>query len=71
MLKHLFTDFDNFCGLLDIYKIETIGDAYVAAGGLHKKSKTHAEQIAWMGLLMNESASNNKTHKEEEIKVKN
>jgi class 3 adenylate cyclase len=69
MLKRLYTDFDNYCGILDIYKIETIGDAYVAAGGLHKPSLTHAQQMAWMSLLMMESASNNTNHKGEKIKV--
>jgi guanylate cyclase soluble subunit alpha len=69
MLKRLYTDFDNYCGLLDIYKIETIGDAYVAAGGLHKPSPTHAQQMAWMSLLMMESAANNINHKGEKIKV--
>ncbi len=71
MLKRLYTDFDNYCGMLDIYKIETIGDAYVAAGGLHKPSSTHAQQMAWMSLLMMESASNNTNHKGEKIKVTN
>ncbi len=71
MLKRLYTDFDNACGLLDIYKIETIGDAYVVAGGLHKPSKYHAQRIAWMGLIMMETASQNHTHKGERIKVSN
>ena len=70
MLKHLYTDFDHYCGLLDIYKIETIGDAYVCAGGLHRPSKTHAQQVAWMSLLMMESAAKNITHKGDTIKVK-
>jgi guanylate cyclase soluble subunit alpha len=70
MLKRLYTDFDNYCGLLDIYKIETIGDAYIVAGGLHKSSKYHAQQIAWMSLLMMDSASRNFTHKGDKIKVK-
>ena len=69
MLKRLYTDFDNACGLLDIYKIETIGDAYVVAGGLHKPTKYHAQRIAWMALIMMETASQNHTHKGERIKV--
>ena len=70
MLKHLYTDFDNYCGMLDVYKIETIGDAYVCAAGLHRPSKYHAQQVAWMALLMMESASKNITHKGDTIKVK-
>ena len=70
MLKSLYTDFDNYCGLLDIYKIETIGDAYVAAGGLHKPSIYHAQRIAWMSLLMMFAANRNFTHQGERIKIR-
>lgn len=70
MLKRLYTDFDNYCGMLDIYKIETIGDAYVAAGGLHKPSDYHAQQVSWMSLLMMNSASNNFTNKGDRIKMR-
>ena len=69
MLKRLYTCFDNYCGMLDIYKIETIGDAYILAGGLHKPSKFHAERIAWMSLLMMESSLSNFTHRGDRIKV--
>lgn len=34
--------------------METIGDAYCVAGGLHKESDTHAVQIALMALKMME-----------------
>ena len=69
MLKRLYTDFDNACGMLDVYKLETIGDAYIVAGGLHKPSKYHAQRIAWMSLMMMESANKNFTHKGDRIKV--
>ncbi|CAF0741352.1 unnamed protein product [Brachionus calyciflorus] len=70
MLKRLYTDFDNVIGLLDVYKIETIGDAYIVAGGLHRPSKYHAQQIAWMSLLMMYYASKNYTPKHNEIKIR-
>ncbi|KAM7168697.1 guanylate cyclase soluble subunit alpha-1 isoform 2-T2 [Macrochelys suwanniensis] len=54
MLNELYTRFDYQCGELDVYKVETIGDAYCVAGGLHKESKTHAVQIALMALKMME-----------------
>ncbi|XP_037554164.1 guanylate cyclase soluble subunit alpha-1 [Nematolebias whitei] len=54
MLNELYTRFDHQCGELDIYKVETIGDAYCVAGGLHKESETHAVQIALMALKMME-----------------
>ncbi|KAK7912908.1 hypothetical protein WMY93_013119 [Mugilogobius chulae] len=54
MLNELYTRFDHHCGELDVYKVETIGDAYCVAGGLHKESETHAVQIALMALKMME-----------------
>ncbi|KAJ8410815.1 hypothetical protein AAFF_G00187720 [Aldrovandia affinis] len=52
MLNELYTRFDYQCGVLDVYKIETIGDAYCVACGLHKKSDSHAKPIALMALKM-------------------
>ncbi|XP_006627884.1 guanylate cyclase soluble subunit alpha-2 [Lepisosteus oculatus] len=54
MLNELYTRFDYQCGILDVYKIETIGDAYCVAGGLHRKSDSHAKPIALMALKMME-----------------
>ncbi|XP_040188083.1 guanylate cyclase soluble subunit alpha-1 [Rana temporaria] len=54
MLNELYTLFDFHCGDLDVYKVETIGDAYCVAGGLHKESETHAFQVALMALNMME-----------------
>ncbi|XP_040274513.1 guanylate cyclase soluble subunit alpha-1 isoform X2 [Bufo bufo] len=54
MLSELYTLFDFQCGELDVYKVETIGDAYCVAGGLHKDSDTHAFQVALMALKMME-----------------
>ncbi|XP_033615790.1 guanylate cyclase soluble subunit alpha-1 [Fukomys damarensis] len=54
MLNALYTLFDQQCGELDVYKVETIGDAYCVAGGLHRQSDTHAVQIALMALKMME-----------------
>ncbi|XP_067841524.1 guanylate cyclase soluble subunit alpha-2 [Heptranchias perlo] len=54
MLNELYTRFDYQCGILDVYKVETIGDAYCVAGGLHRKSSSHAKLIALMALKMME-----------------
>lgn len=54
MLNELYTRFDHQCGFLDIYKVETIGDAYCVASGLHRKSLCHAKPIALMALKMME-----------------
>lgn len=39
---------------LFLTQIETIGDAYCVAGGLHKKVDSHAKPIALMALKMME-----------------
>ncbi|XP_046369819.1 guanylate cyclase soluble subunit alpha-2-like [Haliotis rufescens] len=70
MLNSLYTHFDNYCGLLDVYKIETIGDAYCVAGGLHRASKYHALQIAWMAIKMMKAAASQKAHDGGAIKMR-
>ncbi|KAE8627596.1 hypothetical protein XENTR_v10007060 [Xenopus tropicalis] len=54
MLNELYTRFDYQCGFLDIYKVETIGDAYCVAAGLLRQSNSHAKPIALMALKMME-----------------
>ncbi|MGH0158204.1 UNVERIFIED_CONTAM: hypothetical protein FKN15_043203 [Acipenser sinensis] len=70
MLNELYTRFDYCCGELDIYKVETIGDAYCVAGGLHKESQTHAVQIALMALKMMELSGEVMTPEGEPIKMR-
>ncbi|XP_072401486.1 head-specific guanylate cyclase [Diabrotica undecimpunctata] len=70
MLQNLYNKFDIFCGQIDVYKVETIGDAYCVAGGLHKETNTHAQQIAWMALKMIEVCSTHQTHQGEPIKMR-
>ncbi|XP_047122155.1 head-specific guanylate cyclase-like [Schistocerca piceifrons] len=70
MLQSLYSQFDVFCGQLDVYKVETIGDAYCVAGGLHKQSDTHAQQIAWMALRMIETCANHVTHDGRPIRMR-
>jgi hypothetical protein len=69
MLKSLYTEFDNYCGLLNVYKIETIGDAYIVAGGLDKPNPFKAESCALMGFVMLDISSKQRAHTGEEIKV--
>lgn len=40
MLDELYTAFDEICDLHAMYKVETVGDAYVAAAGLFPDSET-------------------------------
>ncbi|XP_077428113.1 guanylate cyclase soluble subunit alpha-1 [Vanacampus margaritifer] len=70
MLNELYTRFDHHCGELDVYKVETIGDAYCVAGGLHKESDTHAVQIALMALKMMELSDEVKTPTGEPIQMR-
>lgn len=56
-----------FFGL--ILQVETIGDAYCVASGLHKYSSIHAQQIAWMALRMIETCKTHHTHDGQPIRV--
>ncbi|XP_013141467.1 PREDICTED: head-specific guanylate cyclase isoform X1 [Papilio polytes] len=70
MLEDLYSVFDVFCEELDVYKVETIGDAYCVASGLHRKIETHAPQIAWMALRMVETCAQHLTHEGHPIKMR-
>ncbi|XP_043928537.1 guanylate cyclase soluble subunit alpha-2 [Protopterus annectens] len=70
MLNELYTRFDYQCGILDIYKVETIGDAYCVAGGLHSKTNSHAKPIALMALKMMELSEEVRTPDGEVIKLR-
>lgn len=63
LLNDLFTRFDTRADALGLEKIKTIGDAYMAAGGLPIPRADHAELCADMGLGMFEDlAAFNQEH---------
>ena len=50
LLNQIFSGFDLICEQLGLEKIKTIGDAYMAVGGLPEPRADHAEAIAQMAL---------------------
>ena len=56
LLDALFIDFDGLVDQLGLEKIKTIGDAYMAAGGVPEPIPDHADRIVRLGLSMIECA---------------
>ncbi|MGB7057082.1 MAG: adenylate/guanylate cyclase domain-containing protein [Geitlerinemataceae cyanobacterium] len=52
LLNHIFSAFDRLAERHGIEKIKTIGDAYMAVGGVPVPGKDHAKAIAYMALDM-------------------
>ncbi|EGD75959.1 hypothetical protein PTSG_00667 [Salpingoeca rosetta] len=52
MLNELFSKFDALCTKHGVYKVETIGDAYMVASGLPKADPRHADVIAAFAVEM-------------------
>jgi class 3 adenylate cyclase/putative methionine-R-sulfoxide reductase with GAF domain len=52
LLSAVFTEFDTLCDRFGLEKIKTIGDAYMAVGGLPTPRPDHAEAMADMAVAM-------------------
>ncbi|XP_019634643.1 PREDICTED: guanylate cyclase soluble subunit beta-2-like [Branchiostoma belcheri] len=61
MLNDMYLRFDRLTTVHDVYKVETIGDAYMVTGGLPIPIRTHAERVVNMGLAMHLAAANVKS----------
>ncbi|XP_031414700.1 guanylate cyclase soluble subunit beta-2 [Clupea harengus] len=52
MLNSMYSKFDRLTSIHDVYKVETIGDAYMVVGGVPISTETHAERVANFALGM-------------------
>ena len=52
LLNSLYTFFDSILEKYDVYKVETIGDAYMAVCGLPDPCENHVEQMMTMAIRM-------------------
>ena len=64
-INYCFSAFDNIIHKYNIEKIKTIGDAYMAAGGLPVVNKTHAKDVVKAAIEINKFMEE---HKQQRIK---
>ncbi|XP_058526800.1 guanylate cyclase soluble subunit beta-2-like isoform X2 [Ochotona princeps] len=52
MLNAMYSKFDRLTSVHDVYKVETIGDAYMVVGGVPVPTGSHAQRVANFALGM-------------------
>ncbi|NJL39290.1 MAG: response regulator [Leptolyngbyaceae cyanobacterium SM1_4_3] len=55
LLNQIFSTFDQLVEQYRLEKVKTVGDAYIAVGGLPQKRNNHAEAIADLALAMQQA----------------
>ncbi len=69
MLGDLFTDFDDLVAERDLEKIKTIGDSYMAVGGLPEPMEDHAVRVVDLALALIEHASSSRYFSDLQLRV--
>ncbi len=68
-INECFSAFDNIMHKHGVEKIKTIGDAYMAAGGLPTPNKTHAEDVVNAAIEIQDFMHRHKAEREAEGKL--
>jgi class 3 adenylate cyclase len=71
LLNQIFSMFDEIVDRYGLEKIKTIGDAYMAAGGLPEPRDDHAEAVAELAMEMQKALAhfNEKTRRDFDIRI--